>query len=276
MNNKTKTRRFANVFIAVLVILLTASPLFAKPEGKKKEHPTEPGKKTGQLRLTKEKIEGILEHIEMNRPQKAQQLRELRKEDPKEFRKQIRKMTKNWADKKNPHKKDFANMNKKQQRPQRRSKGRRNKDRSDSFQSCHIANADAPLSCSPQHKGRRMYHGDKAGLRKGPMRKGQRRGYQRQGRGPRRRAMSHGDHNGWQKGYEHQRKGFRNQRRRNMMSHGDMHRPQKGRMNKRQERGKQSFRNQRPRRRMDIDESTPHHRFDGKPQHSEPHIDWDE
>lgn len=144
MKEKAKDHRFINVLIAVLVILLAASPLFAEPEGKKRARHGGPGKKTGQVKLTKEKINSILERIETKRPERAKHLRKLRKEDPKEFKKQIRKIAKNWASRNKQHKKDFADGPKKQQRPQRGKKGRQMKDRPGAFQSCPLANADAP------------------------------------------------------------------------------------------------------------------------------------
>jgi hypothetical protein len=124
-NMENKTRTLTKVLIALIVVLLTASPLFAKANPGKKTKPDWHAKKTKQAKLTREKINNILDRIEENRPERAKQLRKLRKKNPEKFRTEFRKIMQEWASKKNQPKKAFANKDKSQQRSQRESMNRR-------------------------------------------------------------------------------------------------------------------------------------------------------
>jgi len=123
MENKTRT--LTKVLIALIVVLLTASPLFARANPGKKTKPDGIAKKTKQAKLIKEKINSILDRIEQNQPERAKQLRKLRKKNPEKFRTELKKIMQEWASKKNQPRKAFANKDKSQQRSQRESMNRR-------------------------------------------------------------------------------------------------------------------------------------------------------
>lgn len=167
MKNENKNQILTRFLVALIVVMLTAPTLFAKADSGKKMKPDALAKKTKQPKLTKEKIDNILDRMEQFRPERAKELRKLRKADPKKFRSELKKIMQKWASKKARKPEGLS----------RRGKGKGKSFAHDKFkdshrnsrwaqsQHCPFDRADAGASSYPQFKGRqhrrqKMFYND--------------------------------------------------------------------------------------------------------------------
>lgn len=162
MKNQIKNRILTRFLVALIMVMLAAPTLFAEANPEKKTKPDALTKKTKKPKLTKARIDNILDRIEQYRPERAKQLRELRKADPEKFKTEFGKIIKKWALKHDRKSEGSSRRGKAKGKGRGKGKSFAHGKFKDSYgnscraqsQYCPFDRADADASYYPQFKGR--------------------------------------------------------------------------------------------------------------------------